>query len=188
MLLTLSIILILFILMWGKTSAQKARQQLKVCERNLHDIQVALNVYALDRDGAFPSATNALTSEVPLSLLIPTSTSVTRPFICPATKDRPLPEAEPFADLRISYAYYMGRTQTGGTPSRDVLMSDRQVNTASKQRGDPVFSPDGKPPADNHREYGGNFLFVDGHVERGESRAAFDLPTNGAVVLLNPRP
>jgi hypothetical protein len=49
----------------------------------------------------------------------------------------------------------MGRRATDAT---EPLMSDRQVNSQSKNKGDAVFSSTGDPPGNNHRKDGGNIL------------------------------
>ena len=45
---------------------------------------------------------------------------------------------------------------------------------------------DGKPPGNNHHQYGGNFLFCDGRTESGPATAPFSLVFTQGVVLLNP--
>jgi prepilin-type processing-associated H-X9-DG protein len=144
-----------------------------------------LQIYASDHDGWFPRATNAQTSEAPLSQLVPRYTSVTEPFICPGSKDERLPEGEPFERRKISYAYYMGRR---ATDTNEVLMSDAQVNTEPKIQGQPVFSSNGQKPGNNHHQYGGNLLFTDGHVTMSGAKAPFSIVLTQGVVLLNPKP
>jgi prepilin-type processing-associated H-X9-DG protein len=129
--------------------------------------------------------TGAKTSEEPLDLLVPRFTADTAIFICPGSKDAPLPAGESLTKHKISYAYYMGRGW-GGTPS--ALVSDSQLNTQSKRVGEPVFSTTGKPPGSNHHQYGGNILFSDGHVELSPTQASFSLVLSQGVVLLNPKP
>ena len=51
-----------------------------------------------------------------------------------------------------------------------------------------VFSPDGKPPGNNHHKFGGNFLFADGSVQSSPPRLTFSLAVAPGVVLLNPKP
>jgi prepilin-type processing-associated H-X9-DG protein len=167
--------------MWSNQQRQIAN-----CQKNLQNIYVALNIYAADNKGNYPFAKEAKTSEAPLSLLVPRSTSVTEMFICPGSKDHKLPEGESFEKRRISYAYYMGRAKSDG--ANVPLISDQQVNAFPKIKRQLIFSPDGKPPGDNHGKSGGNILFCDGAIKSTKPRAARDLtfPTN--VVLLNPRP
>jgi len=145
-----------------------------------------MKTFASDHNGALPAVSGAKTSEAPLSLLVPKYTTGTEFFICPGGKDKPLPDAQPFADKKISYAYYMGRTLQDG--SEAALASDAQVDAAPKTPGQTVFSPDGKKPGNNHYQYGGNFLFCDGSVQYTPSRLAFTLPPATNVVLLNPKP
>jgi prepilin-type N-terminal cleavage/methylation domain-containing protein/prepilin-type processing-associated H-X9-DG protein len=185
LLITTALILIMFVMLWGRSSSSRQRRDKQTCQQNLQAIHVALQIYANDHDGLFPVATNAQTSEEPLSLLVPRYTSVTAPFICPGSKDSPLPEGEPFAKRKISYAYYMGRR---ATDTAEVLMSDAQVNTLPKIQGQPVFSTTGQKPGNNHHKYGGNFLFCDGRAEMSSPKAPFSLVLTQGVVLLNPRP
>ncbi|MDB6021531.1 MAG: hypothetical protein JWQ04_1388, partial [Pedosphaera sp.] len=126
------------------------------------------------------------TSEPVLSMLVPRSTTGTEYFICPGGNDSALPEAQPFAERRISYAYYMGHTLKDGADQ--PLLSDRQVNTGPKLPGQPLFSADGKKPGANHNKYGGNIMFCDGNVQKSPALAAFSLTNAPNVVLLNPKP
>lgn len=184
MLITLTLILIMFTMLYGFGSRGEQQRRKRACEKNLQNIYLALDIYAKENNGALPSATNALTSEAPLSLLVPRYTVASEIFICPGSKDSALPNGEAFADRRISYAYFMGRRLTDANA---VLMSDRQIDTQPKSAGARIFSHDGKPPANNHSKYGGVFLFTDGRTESSGTNAPFAIawPTN--VTLLNPR-
>jgi prepilin-type N-terminal cleavage/methylation domain-containing protein/prepilin-type processing-associated H-X9-DG protein len=186
LLIVMALILILYTILYAPSSKAYQTQQKELCARNLRNAYTALRVFAQDHQDAFPSVTNAVTSESPLSLLIPRYTTGTEFFICPGSSDKPLPDATPFADRRISYAYYMGRKLTDGAGK--PVMSDAQINTLQKFAGQFVFSRDGKKPGNNHNRYGGNFLFCDGAIEASPAKSAFNLspPTN--VILLNPRP
>ena len=73
----------------------------------------------------------------------------------------------------------------GLQPARPIL-SDEQVNTNAKTHGQLVFSADGKPPANNHGNKGGNLLFTDGHVENSPPQAITPLEVRPGEVLLNP--
>ena len=156
------------------------------CGRNLRNIYTALQMHALDHADVLPVVTNAATSELPLSLLIPRYTTGTEFFLCPGSGDRPLPDATPFANRKISYAYYMGRKLSEG--AGQPLLSDAQVNTAAKAVGDALFSPDGKKPGNNHHQYGGNLLFCDGAIQASPAKSKFNLPRPPHVLLLNPKP
>ena len=180
-----AILVVLTTVMWGPASRNRQQTALKACAQNLEKSYLALQVYANDDAGKLPSTTNALTSEEPLSLLVPKYTADTSIFICPGSGDSALPSGAPFGNRRISYAYYMGQRLGGG---QAPLMSDRQVNTLPKQAGDAVFSATGKPPGNNHRKNGGNFLFGDGHVDMTPPELSFSLVTTQGVVLLNPKP
>ncbi len=185
LLITMALILIMFVMLYGKSSKRFQHEQKQACQGNLQNIYVALQMYANDGNGLFPVRKEAKTSEEPLSLLVPKFTTVTAPFICPGTKGSPLPEGESFEKRRISYAYYMGRRSTEGTAS---LMSDAQVNNEPKLKGQQVFSPDGKKPGNNHHKYGGNIMSCDGNVEMIQTKAPFSLLLTQGVVLLNPKP
>jgi len=181
----LALMIILTTMMWGFGSESRQHAAQRDCRQNLEKIYVALQIYANGFSGRLPADTNALTSEAPLSLLVPHYTVDTSIFICPGGKDSPLPSGVSFAGRKISYAYYMGQ-RLGD--AQQPLMSDQQINTLPKKTGDPVFSTSGKAPGNNHSKYGGNFLFGDGHVELSPPQLAFSLVTTQGVVLLNPKP
>ena len=186
MLVVLVLMCIMYVAMYSPGSKYYQARQKSACLRNLQLIHMALKLYAQENHDTFPASAAAATAEAPLSLLVPRYTVDTAPFICPGTKDRRLPGAQPFAQRTISYAYYMGRHINDGA---DVaLLSDRLVDTRAKLRGEIVFSVDGRAPGQNHRRYGGNVLFCDGHVETFGIHAPRDLPVPAGVALLNPRP
>jgi prepilin-type processing-associated H-X9-DG protein len=172
--------------MMGRGMWSNQQRQIANCQKNLQNIYVALNIYGADNKESYPFVKEAETSEAPLSLLVPRSTSVTEIFICPGSNDHKLPEGEPFAKRKISYAYYMGRAKSDG--ANVPLASDRQINAFPKIKRQLIFSANGKPPGANHGKSGGNILFCDGAIKSTKPRAARDLtfPTN--VVLLNPKP
>jgi prepilin-type N-terminal cleavage/methylation domain-containing protein/prepilin-type processing-associated H-X9-DG protein len=180
------LILILYVLAYGPAQKSYQEKKLILCQKNLQMIHVALKIYAADYHDSYPVVPGAATAETPLSLLVPRCTTETAIFICPGSANRSLPEAQPFADRKISYAYYMGRTIRNGADA--MLLSDAQLNTRPRHAGEPMFSVSGKRPADNHRKFGGNVLFCDGHAEQFESMASRDLLFTNPVVLLNPKP
>lgn len=184
LLIVLALMVILTVMMWGFTSESHQHAAQRACRQNLEKIYVALQIYANDFSGELPTSTNARTSEAPLSRLVPRYTADTSIFICPGSKDSPLPSGVSFANRTISYAYYMGQ-RLGD--AQQPLMSDWQVNTLPKQAGDLVFSATGKPPGNNHYKYGGNILFCDGHVQLTPPRLSFPLATSDGVALLNPK-
>lgn len=186
LLVVMALIAVFYVMLFSPSARSHQRRMKEVCGRNLRNIYTALQAHAQDHAGALPAATNAPTSEAPLSLLIPRYTTGSQFFICPGSGDKLLPDATPFADRKISYAYYMGRKLSDGAGK--PLMSDAQVNTQPKRAGDTVFSPDGKKPGNNHHKYGGVFLFCDGAIQTSPAESKFDLSQPATVVLLNPKP
>lgn len=186
LLVVMALILILFTMYWSSGSKNFQLKQMTQCSKNLQFIHLALRTYASDNNDRLPQLDTAKTSEPVLSQLVPRSTTSTEYFTCPGCKDSPLPDGQPFADGRISYAYYMGHKLTDGADQ--PLLSDRQVNNDPKLAGQLLFSPDGKKPGANHNKYGGNVLFCDGNVQQSDSKAAFNLTNAPNVVLLNPKP
>jgi len=185
LLVSLALMIILIVMLYGFGSGSHQQQQKKACQKNLQKIYVALEIFANEHDGAFPNLPGAVSAEDPLSLLVPRYSVDTSLFVCPGSQDPQLPSGESFAQRKISYAYFMGRRLTN---AGDVLMTDKQVNTLPKARGDAIFSATGKPPGNNHHRYGGNYLFGDGHVEMSSFTAPFALVWTQDVVLLNPKP
>ena len=185
LLISTTMVIILYVVSFGAGSKFGQTRRKATCASHLRQMQMALSLYATEHNGTYPVQAGATSSEAPLSELVPRYTSDTSLFICPGSKHRALPGAQPFADRHISYAYYMGvrHDAEAGTP----LISDAQVNPSAKHRGDPLFSASGSAPGNNHRRYGGSVLFVDGHVETGDAAATRDLPIPAGVVLLNPK-
>lgn len=186
LLIVMALIIIMFTLYFSGGSKSYQMKQIAACEKNLMNAYMGLKTYSMDNNEKFPTLFNAQTSEAPLSQLVPRSTTGTEYFICPGTKEKPLPDAKPFIDRKISYAYYMGHGSQDGADQ--ALMSDRQVNTNPKLPGQPLFSADGKPPGANHNKYGGNVMFCDGNVQSSPAKSAFTLTNAPNVVLLNPKP
>jgi len=185
LLIVMALLIVLSTMYFGFSSPSHQRTEQKNCGQNLQKLFLGLEIYANDHTGTFPETAGAKSSEAPLDLLVPRYTADTAIFICPGSKDAPLPPGESLTKHKISFAYYMGR-RSGGTPA--ALMSDAQVNTESKSAGDPVFSANGKPPGNNHSKFGGNLLLSDGHVELSGTQASFSLVFAQGVVLLNPKP
>ena len=181
-----AILLLLFTLYWGSSASDnQQRQAQKDCQVHLQKIHMAMEIYANDHAGKFPATPGARTSEEALEALVPRYTVDTAVFICPGSKDPPLPAGQSFRQHRISYAYYMGR---GAAEPQQVLMSDQQVDTQSRSAGVYAFSSSGKPPGNNHGKLGGNFLFCDGRAESSPARVPFSIGLTQGVVLLNPNP
>jgi prepilin-type processing-associated H-X9-DG protein len=185
-LIVVALILVLFVLYFNPGGARYQRRAQKACEANLQTLQLVLEMYAGDFAGRYPSLRSAHTSEPVLSLLVPRYTSRTAPFICPGSRHKSLPEARPFAEARISYAYLMGFTN--GFPPEQWLMSDSQLDTRPRRAGDALFSSEARGPGANHRQFGGNVLFGDGHIEWSPAAARWDMPQPPGAVALNPKP
>ncbi len=185
LLVTLALIGIMSAMLYGFGSQRHQRSQQKLCADNLQKIYLAIQIYANDFHGALPRNSNAVTSEEVLDELVPKYTADTSIFICPGGRDAPIPSGEPLRDHKISYAYFMGRRLD---PPPAPLMSDRQINPEPKRAGELVFSPDGKPPGNNHHKFGGNFLSSDGSVEFSAAQLTFSLAGAPGIVLLNPKP
>ena len=185
LLVSVALIGIMAAMLYGFASPGRQRSQKKLCADNLQKIYLALQIYANDFHGALPQNPGAATSEDVLGQLVPKYTADTSIFICPGGRDAPIPSGEPLRNHKISYAYFMGRRLDS---AQNVLMSDRQVDTQPKHPGEFAFSPDGKPPGNNHHKYGGNFLLGDGSVQPSPAQLTFSLPATPGVALLNPKP
>lgn len=181
----LAIILVLYAMYFGFGSRQNQVQQKKKCAANLQKIYVAMQIYANDSAGKFPIVPGARMAEEALAGLVPRYAADTAIFVCPGSKDSPLPPGEPLVKGRISYAYYMGRS---ASETATVLLSDRQTDTQAKAAGQNIFSATGKAPGNNHHKYGGNLLFCDGNMKSSPPVSAIALPLATNVVLLNPKP
>ena len=185
LLITLALLIVISTLYFGFSSPSHQRSARKACEASLQKIFLAQEIFAQDHAGKFPAVADAKFSGEPLALLVPRYSADREIFHCPGSQDAPLRTDASLQTEKISYAYYMGR-RTGGAPS--ALMSDAQVNTNSKSAGDAIFSANGRPPGNNHHQFGGNLLFTDGHVESSPTNLVMALPLTSGVVLLNPRP
>lgn len=184
LLITLALLIVISTLYFGFSSPSHQRSARQACEANLQNIFLAQEIYAQDHAGKFPVVADAKFSGEPLALLVPRYSVDRGIFHCPGSQDALLSSDASLRTAKISYAYYQGRQR--GEPT--ALMSDAQVNTNSKSLGEPVFSTTGKPPGNNHHQFGGNVLFTDGHVEMSQSNAVVALPVTAGVRLLNPGP
>ena len=180
---TALIIMILFTMYWGGNSGSRQKSRQATCRQNLQKVYIALEIFGNEHGGNYPNKAGAKTSAEALDLLVPKYTADTSVFICPGTGDSAPPGGESIANRRISYAYYMGR-KSGS--AEEALMTDRQINTASKTTNQPIFSNTGKAPGNNHKQYGGNILFCYGHADATPPNSAFSLVLTQGVVLLNP--
>lgn len=186
LLVVLAVMLIVLFMSKDAYFAARDKGRLKACASNLAGQYVALQTWANDHDGRFPVATNAITSDEPLSLLIPRYTTQTEFWICPGSGDSDLKPAISFEGRRISYGYYMGR-QLSDSPQA-VLVTDEQVDVSPKIEHQLIFSADGEPPANNHEELGGNYLLVNGTVGNSPVHAAIAFPIATNITYLNPKP
>jgi prepilin-type processing-associated H-X9-DG protein len=182
LLLVVALILLLTVLYWGGSGPTRQQRERVACQQNLLSMYRALDIYAREQRGRFPAVAGATNAETALDVLVPRYTIDTSVFICPISKDKPLPPGESFRRRKISYAYYMGRREE----PPEVLVTDAQVDTLSKSKGQVVFSTTGRPPGNNHGSEGGNLLFADGRVEWCAPRASASLVLTQGVVLLNP--
>ena len=180
---TILIILILTTLYWSPNSSSRQRTLKANCQRNLQFVYTSMEVFANDHVSKFPSPAGARTSGEALEGLVPRYTSDTSIFICPGSKGSSLSVGEALGKGKISYSYYSGRCMTNAA---SALVSDKQIDTTAKVAGQQAFSDNGKPPGNNHGQYGGNFLFCDGHVELSPPHVPFALPLGPGEVLLNP--
>jgi len=185
LLLVILIVGLVSALYWGGLSGKSGKSKMAECQQNLQKLYLSLQIYANDHANQFPITVGALSSEQALAPLVPKYTADTSLFICPGTGDASPSSTEPLSKQHIDYAYYMGQPP-GNTEA--VLMSDAQVNSLSKNPGQPVFSRNGKPPGNNHKKDGGNYLFCDGHADSALSGASSSLILTQGVVLLNPSP
>lgn len=186
MLVTAAIIIVLTVLYYGPSSKRVQAAKLEMCKRNLEFIHVACQTYAAENGGKFPAAKGARTSDVPLSLLVPRSTTSTEYFTCPSSGDGTLASAKPFAGKRISYAFAMGLSKDA--PATQWLLADALLAPVTNAVGQPIFSSTGKKPANNHRDRGGNVMFADGHAERSPPKSSVAIEAPAGVVILNPQP
>lgn len=177
-----AIIIILTVMYWRPSRESREKVQRVACQHNLEGIYMAMKIYADHQADRFPISTGAQTSAEALDALVPKYTVDTTVFICP-TRHQTLPAGESIAKRRISYAYYMGRGESG---PMEVLLTDAQVDTASKAAGQLVFSETGRPPGNNHGKDGGNLLYTDGHADWCPPRAPGSLVFTQGVALLNP--
>jgi len=188
LLVVVALMVVLTVLYFNPSGHRYQRRAREACSANLQMIHLALGMYASDYGGRYPASRSKRpsTSEPMLSLLVPRHTARTSIFICPGSRDRSLPEAQPFAEARISYAYLMGLSNS---PSPGQwLMSDRQLDTRPHEAGELVFSTRSRGPGSNHGQFGGNVLFLDGHVEWTPPAARWPLAQPAGTVALNPRP
>lgn len=185
LLVVVGLLFVLFVVYNSRTSVNFQKRQKALCRQNLQTIHLALQTYSLDHAEKFPFVRGAKSSEAPLSLLVPKYTTRTDVFICPGTKHRPLPQGEPFADRKISYAYLMGVTSQAGR--EQWTMADALLRPEASRRGEVIFSTTGEGAAVNHDKYGGVILFADGTVEMTRPKTEYSLAKPTGTLILNPK-
>ena len=190
LLVSLVIMMVLYALWLGPSSQSIQERRKRECAVQLQQVAMAISAYAADHDGAFPVVAAATNPSQPLSLLAPQYLSDASLLICPGSRDSALRAGTAISGRRISYAYYMGYSIPPGStlPGSETwpLLSDAQIDAAPKRRNKPVFAVADRAPGNNHRAFGGNVLFADGHCERAEPFLEHDLPVPPGVLLLNP--
>lgn len=179
-----AIVVFLSVMLDTEFTTTKRNKGLVACQKNLETIYLAMSIYENDNNGRCPALTGATNPADPLSLLVPRDTTMTELFICPASKDPPLPEAEPFNGRKISYSYYMGLT-TNDDPNA-LLVTDAQVDIAPKSAGQQIFSGDGNKPGNNHGKIGGNLITLGGQAFTSGPKLNRDGRYPPNVHLLNP--
>src|SRR5437868_11110262 len=90
LLITLALICILSVMLYGFGSASHQRTQKQLCADNLQKTFLAMQIYANDF-GKFPATTNAQISEDVLDLLVPKYSADMSIFICPGGRDSQIP-------------------------------------------------------------------------------------------------
>jgi prepilin-type N-terminal cleavage/methylation domain-containing protein/prepilin-type processing-associated H-X9-DG protein len=185
LLIVIALMGVLYVMCFSFGSPVHQRSQKELCQDNLQKLFLAMQIYDNDL-GKYPFNTDAQTSEAVLQELVPRYTADTSLFICPGGRDAGIPTGAALTNSKISYAYYMGRDSN--SPADAFIVSDRQINTLSKNIGGQVFSLDGKSPGNNHSKFGGNVLFGDGSVQMTTPVATFSLAFSNGIVLLNPKP
>jgi hypothetical protein len=173
----------LTVLLSSEFGSSGRRKDLVACQGNLQKIYLALSIYKSDT-GAYPFLKGATVAEAPLSFVVPKCTTTTEIFICPGSRDDPLPEGVRFANRRISYAYYMGYVTNDD--SQEIVVTDWQIDNAPKKTGQQIFSLDGGKPGNNHNRDGGNLLSLGGDVSACGPKVSRDLMFPSSVTLLNP--
>lgn len=176
------LLMVITTLLWSPRTGSRETSRQAACRSQLERIGMAMQLYANEHAGAFPRTNLARVSAEALCVLVPRYISDVNAFSCPG-KPRPVKAGQPLAGQTLSYAYYMG---LNGAQAARAILTDEQLNTHAKSAGQWLFSPDGKPPANNHGRSGGNLLFTDGHVEESPAKAAVPLELGPGVVLLNP--
>ncbi len=129
--------------LWN-TSTEAARR--KVCRQNLRVLAVALQMYAQDYDGRYP------TGEGDLGRQLFTYLPNVRPLACPSDDlTRPGARGRPQSvRVPISYTYWPPR---GANPELSLDVSRVPV----------LWDYNGGVPSGAHQE-GGNILYLDGHT------------------------
>lgn len=183
MIVSMAICVMLYAVLFAPSAEQVRQRKFAGCAENLRKMHLALGVYASDHNGAFPFVVGATTAEEALGVLVPSCISDTSVFACPGSGRKAPEAAKPFTEGRISYAYAMGlnRNDPPSTPlAADALQGGRTPAGVA-------FSTDGKGTGNNHQNFGGNVLFIDGHVEQRTAQSTSSEPLPSRAKWLNPR-
>jgi prepilin-type processing-associated H-X9-DG protein len=145
--------------MYGRENARRA-----TCLNNLKQLGLALALYAGDNHGWYPVDSDSPTLAGSMRLLS-NNLGVAKILTCPSDWRVTRGEFATLATNNISYSYVPFLKNDGN--SNAIVMLDRIYSTKHGSKW---------PAMGNHRDYGGNILFGDGHVSfKGELPA--DLPS-----------
>lgn len=184
LLIVAAILVILAVMYNGRASSHFQKAQQAACRQNLQTIHIALQTYANENKDRFPADAFSKSSQEALAKLVPQYTTRTDAFTCPGRKEDPLPTAQPIKNRKISYAYLMGLTSKAAADQ--WLMADWLLDTKPYAKGELIFSRDGEGTANNHSEFGGVILFVDGSAEISKPNAKFAITAPKGTKILNP--
>ena len=188
LLITLALLCVLSVMLYGFGSASHQRSQKKLCADNLQKIYLAMQIYANDFGGRLPQNTNAVTSEDVLDELVPRYTADTSIFICPGGRDAQIPSGEPLRKHKISYAYYMGTGSliTGRPP--DCVDVRPAGEHRAEARGRIGFFPERKTARQQPSQIRRQFSLFRRQRAGDRPLLPFSLAFTQGVVLLNPKP
>jgi prepilin-type processing-associated H-X9-DG protein len=115
LLISMLLVAVLYAVVLSPSEQQVRRKKFAECAERLRKSHLALNIYAADHSGAYPTIAGAQNSDEVLSLLVPKCTSDTSIFACPSSGKN-----------GVSFAYAMGLKMTDGAAV--PLVSDTATN------------------------------------------------------------